>query len=90
MKANLFKSGVVNAVIYLEETLMQLTAQPSTGFANKSYNWTTRFSVDIHLDAGTTIAFTGGFNQLRMTEAIPLIAMGLTTGGYISGHFMAD
>ncbi len=90
MKANFFKSGAVNAAIYLDETLMQLTAQPSTGFANKSYNWTTKFSIDIHLDAGTTVAFTGGFNQLRMTEAIPLIAMGFTSGGYISGHFMAD
>jgi hypothetical protein len=89
MKINLFKAGAVNSALYLEETLFQLTAQPSTGFANKSYNQTMRFSTDIHLDAGTTVAFSGGFNQLRMTGAIPLIAMGFTTGGYISGHFMA-
>jgi hypothetical protein len=90
MKLRLFKLGVVNSDLYMEETLMPLSAQPSTGFANKSYNLSTKFSMDIHLEAGTTVAFYGGFNQLRMTEAIPLIAMGFTSGGYISGHFMAD
>lgn len=90
MKLDLFKAGLVNTGIYLEEALMQLTAQPSTGFANKSYNLSIKFAIDINLDAGTTVAFIGGFNQLRMSTSFPLIAMGFTTGGYISGHFMAD
>jgi len=90
MKILLFKSGEVNTSLYLEEVLMQLTAQTSTGFANKSYNYTIKFSIDIHLETGTKVAFEGGFNQLRMTAQIPLIAMGITSGGYISGHFMAD
>jgi len=86
-KIRLFKSGEVNADLYLGEELMQLTAQPSTGFANKSYNNSVKFNIDIHLEAGTTVAFYGGMNQLRMSAAIPLIAMGFTQGGYISGHF---
>lgn len=90
MKLRLFKSGVINSDIYMEEELMQLTAQPSTGFANKSYNYTMKFSANINFDSGTTVAFYGGFNQLRMTGAIPLIAMGFTTGGYISGHFISE
>lgn len=90
MKIKLFKSGKVSTDLYLEEELMQLTAQPSTGFANKSFNNTIRFKIDLQLESGTTVAFSGGFNQLRMTSQIPLIAMGFTTGGYISGHFMAE
>lgn len=90
MRIKLFKQGGLNTDLYLEEELMQLTAQPSTGFANKSYNSTAQFSIDLHLQSGTTVAFAGGFNQLRMTAQIPLIAMGFTTGGYISGHFMAE
>jgi succinate dehydrogenase/fumarate reductase flavoprotein subunit len=90
MKLRLLKAGVVNTDLYMEETLMPLSAQPSTGFANKSYNYTIKFGIDINLETGTTVAFYPGFNQLRMTEAIPLIAMGLTSGGYISGQFMAN
>jgi hypothetical protein len=90
MKIRLFKLGVVNTDLYLEEELMPLSAQPSTGFANKSYNNTVRFKIDLHLESGTTVAFSGGFNQLRMTTLIPLIAMGMTSGGYISGQFIAE
>jgi hypothetical protein len=90
MKIKLFKSGEVNTELYLEEELMPLSAQPSTGFANKSYNNTIRFTIDLHLESGTTVAFFGGFNQLRMTSQIPLIAMGFTSGGYISGQFIAE
>lgn len=90
MKILMFKQGVVNSGLYLEEELMELTAQPATGFANKSYNNTVRFKTDIHLESGTTVAFSAGFNQLRMTAGIPLIAMGFSSGGYISGQFIAD
>jgi hypothetical protein len=90
MKLKLLKVGVVNTEVYLEEVLMPLSAQPSTGFANKSYNQTIRFGIDINLEAGTTVALFGGFNQLRMTAQIPLIAMGFASGGYFSGHFMAE
>jgi len=90
MKIKLFKPGEVNTELYLEEELMPLSAQPSTGFPNKSYNNTIGFTIDLHLESGTTVAFFGGFNQLRMTQAIPLISMGFSSGGYISGHFMAE
>jgi hypothetical protein len=90
LKIKLLKAGEVNTELYLEEELMPLSAQPSTGFANKSYNNTVRFSIDLHLENGTTVAFFGGFNQLRMTAQIPLIAMGFTSGGYISGQFIAE
>jgi hypothetical protein len=90
MKIRLFKSGEVNSDLYLGEELMQLTAQVSTGFANKSYNNSVKFSIDIHLEAGTTVAFYGGMNQLRMSASVPLIAMGFTQGGYISGHFISE
>jgi hypothetical protein len=89
-KLRLFLAGQLNSDIYMDESLMQLTAQPSTGFANKSYNQTVRFSVDINLLAGTTVAFYGGFNHLRMSASIPLIAMGFASGGYISGHFISE
>jgi hypothetical protein len=90
MKLRLLKAGIVNSDVYLEEALMPLSAQPSTGFANKSYNFAMKFGIDINLESGTTVSFYPGFNQLRMTEAIPLIAMGLTAGGYISGQFIAN
>lgn len=90
LKLRLFKAGEVNTDLYMEEELMFLSAQPSTGFANKSYNNTVHFKIDLHLESGTTVAFYGGFNQLRMTPSIPLIAMGFTAGGYISGQFIAE
>jgi hypothetical protein len=90
LKLRLFKAGEVNTDLYMEEELMPLSAQPSTGFANKSYNNTVHFKIDLHLESGTTVAFYGGFNQLRMTPSIPLIAMGFTAGGYISGQFIAE
>jgi len=90
LQLELFKAGFVNTKIYMEEVLMQLTAQSSTGFANKSYNYTIKFDVDINLELGTTVSFIGGFNQLRMNGTFPLIAMGFTSGGYISGHFISE
>jgi hypothetical protein len=90
LQLELFKAGFVNSTIYMEEVLMQLTSQPSTGFGNKGYNYSIKFDVDINLEAGTTVAFIGGFNQLRMNGTFPLIAMGFTSGGYISGHFISE
>jgi hypothetical protein len=76
--------------LHLIEDRMELTGSASVGASVNNYNYTAKFSINIHLEANTTIAFMTGFNLLRLSGADPLIAMGVSSGGYISGHFISE
>ncbi len=74
----------------LMEDRMEKTGGTETGSGATNHNFTAKFQLNIHLQAGTTCTFKTGFNLLRFPGGENLIAMGVTQGGYISGHFIAE
>ena len=76
--------------LILMEDLMDKTGGSETSNSTNTYNYTAKFQFNIHLDAGTTCTFITGFNLLRFPGGTDLIAMGVTSGGYLSGHFISD
>lgn len=76
--------------ILLFEDLQEKTGGSETASPTNSYNYTGKFQLNIHLQAGSTCTFKTGFNLLRFPGGADLIAMGVSQGGYISGHFIAE
>ena len=76
--------------VYVEEGIMSQTGNASTGAPVKQFNGTARFTLDIYLEANTTFTFLTGFNNLRLSASEPLVAIGVSSGGYISGHFISE
>ena len=76
--------------LILMEDPMDKTGGTETGNSANNFNYTAKFQLNIHLEAGTTITFRTGFNLLRFPSGTDLIAMGVSSGGYISGHFVAE
>ncbi len=76
--------------LILAEDPMDKTGGSETSSAANNYNYTAKFSINIHLLANTTVTFRTGFNLLRFPGSTDLIAMGVSQGGYISGHFVAE
>ena len=77
------------SLILLEDP-MDKTGGSETANSSNNYNYTAKFQFNIHLQAGSTITFRTGFNLLRFPSGTDLIAMGVSSGGYISGHFVAE
>lgn len=77
------------SLILLEDP-MDKTGGTETGSPANNFNYTAKFQLNIHLQSGSTITFRTGFNLLRFPGAADLIAMGVSQGGYISGHFVAE
>jgi hypothetical protein len=82
-------SGVDLNPVLIEDRMEQ-TGGSATGNSTNLYNYTAKFKIEIYLEATTTIAFMTGFNLLRLSAPDPLIAMGISSGGYISGHFISE
>ncbi len=76
--------------LILAEDPMDKTGGTETASNANNYNYTAKFTLNIHLLANTTVTFRTGFNLLRYPSATDLIAMGVSQGGYISGHFVAE
>ncbi|MEO5647456.1 MAG: hypothetical protein ABIQ56_03780 [Chitinophagaceae bacterium] len=74
----------------LLEDPMDKTAGSETSSSTNQYNYTAKFSLNIHLQAGTTCTFKTGFNLLRFPGGADIIGMGVSSGGYISGHFISE
>lgn len=79
-----------NLTFILNEDPFDKTGGAETSSAANNYNSTLKFQFNIHLTAGTTCTFKTGFNLLRFPSGTDLIAMGVSQGGYISGHFVAE
>ena len=79
-----------NLSLILNEDPLDKTGGAETGNGANNYNSTVKFQFNIHLTAGTTCTFKTGFNLLRFPSGTDLIAMGISSGGYISGHFVAE
>lgn len=71
---------------YLREAMMDRVPGNSVGSASTFHNLAPNFSTDIYLLQGTTVTFLTGLSNLKY----PLIALGVSTGGYISGHFISE
>ncbi|MCU0404510.1 MAG: hypothetical protein MUE99_08170, partial [Chitinophagaceae bacterium] len=78
--------GNLDHEIYLDERLMERIAGSSVGSSVNSHNLMAQFNFNIHLAAGTTVTFITGFTGLKY----PLSAIGVSQGGYITGHFISD
>jgi hypothetical protein len=76
--------------LLLDETRLEQTGGTATGNSTNNYNLTLKFSLNIQLQANSTCTFITGFNLLRLTVGTPLIAMGVSQGGYVSGYFVAE
>ncbi len=76
--------------LILAEDPMDRTGGSETGNGATNFNATVKFSINIHLLANTTVTFRTGFNLLRYPGAADLIAMGVSQGGYVSGHFVSE
>ncbi|MBK8505873.1 MAG: hypothetical protein IPL46_28990 [Saprospiraceae bacterium] len=74
---------------YLAEDPMSLTGSSATGNSVNNYNATVKFQFNIRLAEGTTCTFITGFNLLRFPGGTDLIALGISAGGYIAGHFIS-
>ncbi len=82
-------SGPDLNIILLEDP-MDKTGGSETASSSNAYNYTAKFNFNIHLLSGTTCTFITGFNLLRFPSSTDLIAMGVSSGGYISGHFISE
>lgn len=82
-------TGADLSLILIEDP-MDKTGGSETSSSANNFNYTAKFSINIHLLANTTVTFRTGFNLLRYPGAADLIAMGVSQGGYISGHFIAE
>jgi len=76
--------------LILAEDPMDKTGGSETGNSTNTYNSTLKFSFNIHLETGTTFTLNTGFNLLRFPSNTDLIAMGVSSGGYVSGQFVAE
>ncbi len=76
--------------LLLIEDPMDKTGGSETNSAANNYNYTAKFSINIHLLANSVIVFKTGFNLLRYPSGTDLIAMGVSQGGYMSGQFVAE
>lgn len=76
--------------LVLMEDRMDKTGGTETGSGANNHNFTAKFQFNIHLQAGSTCTFRTGFNLLRFPGGENIIAMGVSQGGYISGHFIAE
>ena len=74
----------------LEEARMEKTGGIETSNGTNTYNLTVKFNLNVHLQTGTTCTFLTGFNLLRLSVANPLIAIGVSQGGYVAGQFVAE
>lgn len=83
-------NSTVDLNMLLFEDLLEKTGGSETSNSLNSYNYSGKFQLDIHLNAGSTIAFNTGLNNLRFPGNTDLIAIGVSTGGYISGQFVAE
>lgn len=79
-----------NLDILLLEDPMDKTGGSETSNSTNAYNYTAKFHFNIHLEANTTFTFITGFNLLRYPGAQDLIALGVSSNGYISGHFISE
>jgi hypothetical protein len=82
--------GTPNLDILLMEDLMEKTGGAETSNPTNTYNYSGKFQFNVHLVAGTTCTFITGLNNLRYPGGTDLIALGVSSGGYISGHFIAE
>ena len=73
---------------YLVEELLAITGNSSSNAPSQQFDLLARFSIDLQLETGTNAVFMTGFNLLRLTS--PLIAIGITQEGFLSGYFVAE
>ena len=81
---------LANFNLLIDETLLEQTGGSITSSGTNQYNLTLKFSLNIQLQTGTTCTFITGFNNLRLSTPQPIIAMGISSGGYITGYFVAE
>jgi hypothetical protein len=74
--------------ILLLEDLMDVTGTSATGSSTNTYNYSAKFSLDMQLEANSKVYFVAGLNNLRFLSN--LVNLGVTSGGYIEGHFISE
>jgi hypothetical protein len=87
---NLLVNSTVDLNMLLFEDLLEKTGGSETSSSTNTYNYSGRFELNIHLSAGSTVTFNTGFNNLRYPSSTDLVAIGISTGGYVSGQFVAE
>ena len=79
-------SGADPNFILVEETMQE---EPSSiSGVSDFHNVLARFSINIRLQAGATVAFSAGITRIKVVPE--LIALGQNAGGYVSGHFLSE
>ena len=79
-------SGVDPNIILVEERLEEESSTISGG--NDFHNLNAKFQINVYLLAGATVAFRAGLTRLKTST--PLVGLGIASGGYIAGHFIAE
>lgn len=87
---NFVTNSAIDLNLLLLEDPMDKTGGSETANSSNTYNYSAKFQLNIYLVAGTTCTFITGFNLLRYPGGTDLIAMGVSSGGYISGHFISE
>ena len=78
--------GNLDHEYYLDERMMERVAGSSVGSSVNAHNLMVQFNFSIHLAAGTTVTFLTGLSGLKY----PLSGIGVSQGGYITGHFISE
>ncbi len=79
-------AGNLDHEVYVDERIMERVAGSSVGASVNAHNLMAQFNFNIHLAAGTTITFIAGISGLKY----PLSGIGVSQGGYITGHFISE
>ncbi|TAD82785.1 MAG: hypothetical protein EAY75_15890 [Bacteroidetes bacterium] len=75
--------------LILVEDAMAASADASSGGLTNQYNYAARFNLNIHLESGTKLTLSAGFNNLR-TNTVALINIGQSLNSYMLGHFISE
>lgn len=67
---------------YIKEDLLDQTGN----VGNNKYNLGLTFSFDRYFVSGTIVAFSTEINNL----SLPMVALGISTGGFLSGYLIAQ
>ena len=74
----------------LVEDLMEKINGTETSSGINGYTLNPKFQFNIHLEAGTTFTLKTGFTNMRFPAGADLTGLGISQGGYISGHFISE
>jgi hypothetical protein len=88
---HLLVNSTPDLTFLLYEDVMEKTGGTETGNATfNTYNYTGKFQINIHLTAGNKITWSAGFNNLRFPSSVDLNAIGISSGSFVTGHFVSE